>query len=43
MPRYDRKEHLKEIHSKRKALTTEKVKQAIKKLMKSNNAIGRSQ
>ncbi|MGG0893045.1 DUF6262 family protein [Cytobacillus horneckiae] len=39
MPRYDRKEHLKEIHSKRKALTTEKVKQAIKKLMKSNNAI----
>lgn len=39
MPRYDRKEHLKEIHSKRKALTTEKVKQAINKLMKSNNAI----
>ncbi|CEG25018.1 DUF6262 family protein [Peribacillus simplex] len=39
MPRYDRKEHLKEIHSKRRALTTEKVEQAIKKLMKSNNAI----
>lgn len=39
MPRYDRKEHLKEIHSKRRALTTEKVKQAINKLMKSNNAI----
>ncbi|MEX3715870.1 DUF6262 family protein [Cytobacillus horneckiae] len=39
MPRYDRKEHLKEIHSKRRALTTEKGKQAINKLMKSNNAI----
>ncbi|CRH73178.1 Uncharacterised protein [Chlamydia trachomatis] len=39
MPRYDRKEHLKEIHSKRRTLTTEKVEQAIKKLMKSNNAI----
>lgn len=39
MPKYDRKEHLKEIHSKRRALTTEKVEQAIKKLMKSNNTI----
>jgi hypothetical protein len=39
MPRYDRKEQLKEIHSNRRALTTEKVQQAIKKLIKSNNAI----
>ena len=39
MSNYNRKEHLKELHNKRKAITREKVDNAIQRLIKSNNYI----
>ena len=39
MSNYNRTEHLKELHSKRKAITQEKVDKAIQRLIKSQKAI----
>lgn len=39
MNNYDRSEHLKELHNKRKAITQEKVDKAIQMLIKSQKAI----
>lgn len=39
MSNYNRTEHLKELHSKRKAITQEKVDIAIQRLIKSQKAI----
>lgn len=36
---YNREEHLKELHNKRKAITQEKVNNAIQRLIKSNMCI----
>lgn len=37
--KFDRKEHMKNIHSQRKAITHEKVDNAIKRLLKNQNKI----
>ena len=39
MRNYNRTEHLKELHSKRKAMTQEKVDKAIQRLIKAQKAI----
>ena len=39
MGNYNRTEHLKELHSKRKAMTQEKVDKAIQRLIKAQKAI----
>ena len=39
MSNYNRKEHLKELHNKRKAITQEKVDNAIQRLIKSHSYI----
>ena len=39
MSNYNRTEHLKELHSKRKAMTQEKVDKAIQRLVKAQKAI----
>ena len=39
MSNYNRTEHLKELHSKRKAMTQEKVDKAIQRLIKAQKAI----
>lgn len=39
MSNYNRTEHLKELHSKRKAMTQEKVDKAIQRLIKAKKAI----
>ncbi|HBG2114819.1 TPA: transposase [Clostridioides difficile] len=39
MSEYNRTEHLKELHNKRKALTKEKVDKAIQRLVKAQKAI----
>ncbi|GAE01509.1 transposase [Clostridium sporogenes] len=39
MSNYNRTEHLKELHSKRKAMTQDKVDKAIQRLIKTQNAI----
>lgn len=39
MSNYNRTEHLKELHSKRKAITQEKVDNAIQRLIKAKKAI----
>ena len=39
MSNYNRTEHLKELHSKRKAITQEKVDKAIQRLIKAQKAI----
>ena len=39
MSSYNRKEHLKELHNKRKAITQEKVDNAIQRLIKSHSYI----
>lgn len=39
MSNYNRTEHLKELHSKRKAMTQEKVDKAIQRLIKTQKAI----
>ncbi len=39
MSNYNRKEHLRELHNKRKAITQEKVDNAIQRLIKSHSYI----
>ena len=39
MSNYNRSEHLKELHSKRKAITQEKVDKAIQRLIKAQKSI----
>ena len=39
MDNYDRREHLKAIHASRKALTYQKVDEAIKRLIRANESI----
>ena len=39
MSNYNRSEHLKELHSKRRAITQEKVDKAIQRLIKAQKAI----
>ncbi|APQ78730.1 MULTISPECIES: DUF6262 family protein [Clostridium] len=39
MSNYNRTEHLKELHSKRKAMTQDKVDKAIQRLIKTQNTI----
>ena len=39
MSKYNRSEHLKELHSKRRAITQEKVDKAIQRLIKAQKAI----
>lgn len=39
MSNYNRSEHLKELHSKRRAITQEKVDKAIQRLIKAQNPI----
>ncbi|WP_332633056.1 DUF6262 family protein [Halalkalibacter flavus] len=39
MAEYDRSAHMKEIHAKRKAITYQKVDEAIKRLIKANEKI----
>lgn len=39
MPKFDRKEQLKQIHKRRKANTAQKVDEAIKRLIRTNESI----
>lgn len=39
MTKYDRKEHLKQIHQKRKSITSHKVNEAIQRLVRANKNI----